>query len=184
MHNLILKTFLVFFFAIFFVKESYGYCCYCGFFHKNGCCGCNIFSCNCNHKDDGHCWCFPKGYPNSSCLISRQADRNCNYQHNTFHLKIDDNLASTNDPRKIFQDLDKNEDGYISRDEMAESKKYLSNYSPSTGRSSGLMNVTDVLNSLDLNNDGLIQPAEVDESLGEHGKSTLSKRYLLIDFKK
>ena len=34
-------------------------------------------------------------------------------------------------------------------------------------RTSGGLNITNILNSLDSNNDGLIQATEVDESLGE-----------------
>ena len=98
----------------------------------------------------------------------------------------DSNKDSINDPKEIFNTLDKNKDGLISRDEMEKSKDYLSefNYSQSDGFSSGLLNITDVLNSLDLNNDGLIQPVEVDESLGEIGKEANFKKYLLVDLEK
>ena len=184
MNNWNFSWFLVVFVVSLFVNGSHSYCCHCGFGHWTGCCGCNIFSCNCDYKGDGNCWCFNKGEPNK-CWNG--AGTYCHpWWHYTSYRSIDDNTASINGPKEIFNTLDKNEDGFISREEMEKSTEYFSkfNYSQSNGFSSGFLNVTDVLNSLDLNNDGLIQPVEVDVSLGETGKETRFKKYLLVDLEK
>jgi Ca2+-binding EF-hand superfamily protein len=73
-------------------------------------------------------------------------------------------MAVTNDPKEIFKALDKDNDGYIHADEMEMSTTYLSQYSSSS--SSGF-NATLMINLLDLNKNGFIEPTEIDSSLVE-----------------
>ena len=68
------------------------------------------------------------------------------------------------DPREIFRRLDRDKDGYIGADEMELSSTYLSKFSWSS--SSGV-NATFMINSLDLNRKGFIEPIEIDSSLVE-----------------
>ena len=142
------RIFLVVFFGNLFVKDSYCCCCSLDFCWEGmgECCGCNLFNCNCEYKPDGYCYirlsvdkCVKSAYgvPPQLC-------------------------ASVNEPRTIFKTLDINEDGSVSVDEVEKSKEYINRFRPSGSK----MNVTHILRDLDLNNDGLIQPTEIDDSLG------------------
>ena len=90
----------------------------------------------------------------------RSSERACD----RYFYKVGDNMAVTNDPREIFRMLDKDKDGFIRADEIEMSTAYLSQFSL---YSSSGVNATFMINSLDLNKNGFIEPTEIDSSLVE-----------------
>ena len=111
MNNLI-KIFL--FFNSLFLLVEYGETCCCtipGLLFRS--CGCNIFSCNCNYANDGYCW-----QPDTSGTCFK-TDEICSH----FRPKRDTSISQG--PSIIYSTLDINKNGFITIDELIESKMYL-----------------------------------------------------------
>ena len=69
------------------------------------------------------------------------------------------------DPLNIFQSFDKDGNGHISFNEMDESKKILETIMKEKNQAKEILDVATIFQELDLNNNGIIEPKEVDNSL-------------------
>ena len=94
-------------------------------------------------------------------------------------FQVDDGNSTTNDPFEIFSDVDVNSDGSISIDEIRQSK-----FNPE--RLSGFESkpLGSIFKELDVNNNGVIDPVEVDPSLINYNLEKKTRNsFLLIELK-
>jgi len=140
--------------------------CCCSLWWDHYGCGCNIFGCNCDYAGDDYCYYSkitdpfnPYSIPHQSGFcdlpICRTPER-CSSV--TLKQESENSILPINEPMMIYTTLDSNRDGYISSEEFGNSSTYLKQFVHHE-------DTYELFKGLDLNNNGNIEPIEIDDSL-------------------
>ena len=74
---------------------------------------------------------------------------------------------STVDPLQVFKTLDIDGNGYISTNEFNESNAFLNTFTEDQAYATEIFDTPTIFNELDKNNNGRIEPKEIDNTLGD-----------------
>jgi len=190
-------------------KIAGGCCCSAHFGYYN--CYCNIFNCNCKDSsgkkftdtEDGYCQ-YNNFIDHLATLgtdpcHSHWKELACGSQSRGIDLHGND-TSETHGPMDIYNLLDKDQDGYVSKEELWNSVYFAQQFIESRQENSGNLQVllakmysqatfSIMFEQLDLNENGKIDPHEIDESLEDQikpraikdaKKNMKKKTYLLI----
>jgi len=171
-----MKSVLLFVALICFTGSADSCCCSAHFGMWN--CFCNIFNCNCDTTSSGYCQ-----YTDAATALTLGCIRTyphwnelaCSRNRIT-ELQDGNNITAIHQPKDIFNLIDENRDGYISKVELWNSVQYAKESIEAQKSSAGHLQVllaqmyshgtfSSIFEQLDLNKNGKIEPREIDDTL-------------------